>query len=299
MSHLPLVLGLAARQHGSVAVAQLLALGVTVEQIRHMVATGQWIRVSVLVLRRAGTPRTRGQVLVEAAFNAGEHAAVSHLPAAAWWRVNLKPGGIDIMRERGISTTLADGVRLHEPRCFPEHHRRVFRGVPVTVPSRIPFDVAATAPSQAEKVLDRLWTKGLLGHQSVTAMLDELAERGRTGISLMRELLADRGPDYRPNDTNLEDRFQQLAREAGWTSLVRQYQLLGREWLGRVDFIDHRRKLVIEVNSALYHDALIDRRADADRRAAIEAAGYRVSTFTDTEVWFDPRGTIARLRALR
>jgi len=188
--------------------------------------------------------------------------------------------------------------RIHEPRWFPEHHRTVFQDVPVTVPSRIPFDVAATLPSQAEKVLDRAWARGLLGHRSSTVMLGELAERGRPGIRLMRELLAARGPDYRPNDTNLEDRFQQLAREAGLFGLVRQHQLLGQEWLGRVDFLLVDRGLVIEVNSALYHDALVDQTADAARRRALEEAGFRVETFTDGQIWFDPSGTVARLRTL-
>ncbi|HEY8057701.1 MAG TPA: DUF559 domain-containing protein, partial [Acidimicrobiales bacterium] len=58
------------------------------------------------------------------------------------------------------------------------------------------------------------------------------------------------------------------------------------------------RRLVIEVQSALYHEALCDQAAEACRREALEAAGYRVEEFTDTEVWFDPAGTVRRLRAL-
>jgi very-short-patch-repair endonuclease len=170
--------------------------------------------------------------------------------------------------------------------------------VPVTVPSRIPFDIAATQPWRAAKALDRGWARDLLSYRSSMTMLDELAERGRRGITLMRQLLAERGPDYRPNDTNLEDRFQQLAREAGLYDLERQRNLCDREWLGRVDFVSLRRMLVIEVDSALYHDALIDKTADEARRAALTAAGYQVESFTDTEVWFDPPGTVGRLRAI-
>ena len=48
----------------------------------------------------------------------------------------------------------------------------------------------------------------------------------------------------------------------------------------------------------LLTDALTDKAADAERRAALQQAGYRVEEFTDTEVWFDPRGTVRRLRAL-
>ncbi len=130
-------------------------------------------------------------------------------------------------------------------------------------------------------------------------MLDELAGKGRKGITLMRELLDARGPDYRPNDTNLEDRFQALCKVVGLV-LERQRNLCDMgEWLGRVDFVSEKLMLVIEVDSALYHDAIVDRVADAERRAALEAAGYRVRSFTDHEIFHDRQGTLTRLRAIR
>jgi very-short-patch-repair endonuclease len=188
---------------------------------------------------------------------------------------------------------------VHEPRCLPAHHLTVLDGVPVTIPSRIPFDLAGTQPWLAEKALDRAWTMNLLTYKSSMAMLDDLAERGRRGITLMRELLAARGPNYRPNDTNLEDRFQELAREAGFHDLVRQRELLGREWIGRVDFVDDRRRIVFEVDSALYHGALIDQAADAARTRELESTGWQVERFTDSEIWFRPEATVDRLRAIR
>jgi very-short-patch-repair endonuclease len=71
------------------------------------------------------------------------------------------------------------------------------------------------------------------------------------------------------------------------------------EWLGRVDFLSEKLKVVIEVDSALYHDALIDERADAARQAELEAAGYRVHRFTDHEIFYEREATLDRLRALR
>lgn len=294
------LIALAERQHSSVAIRQVKALGASKSEVAHLTASGEWARITPSVLRRAGSPRSRGQRAVEAVLDAGEDAALSHRSDAAWWRLNgFSLADLEVTRLRNRNSQPARlATIIHEPRCFPEHHRTILDGVPVVVPSRIPFDLAATQPWLAEKALDRAWAKNLLSHQSVNLMLRELAERGRRGITLMRELLDERGPDYRPNDTNLEDRFQQLAKEAGLHDLERQRQLLGREWLGRVDFFSRRLRLVIEVNSALFHAALIDERADAERRLGIEAVGLRVETFTDTEVWFDPAGTVLRLRAL-
>lgn len=297
MFSIAVALALAARQHGSVTVLQLQELGATESTIRHMVRSGQWIRVTTRVLRRAGTPRTRGQELVEAALDGGRDAAISHLSGCAWYGLNVKPGGTVVTRLRGTTNRPARLSQVHEPRYFPPHRRTVHQGVPIVVPSRLPFDIAATLPSMTERVLDRAWARGLLSYLSMCTMLDEVAERGRPGIRLVRELLAERGPDYRPNDTNLEDRFQGLAHEVGLV-LVRQRQMLGREWLGRVDFVSLERALVIEVQSSLYHDALVDQAADAARREALEAAGFRVEEFWDHEIWHDPVGTVGRLRRL-
>lgn len=301
MQHHDQLRAIAARQHSSVAVRQIMALGATRSEVNHLVTSGEYERLTPSVLRLAGSPRSRGQRVIETVLDAGETAALSHRSDAAWWRLpGFTLADLEVTRLRNVSSQPARLARvIHEPRNFPEHHRTVLDGVPVVVPSRIPFDLAATQPWLAEKALDRAWAANLLSHQSVNRMLHELAERGRRGITLMRELLSERGPDYRPNDTNLEDRFQQLAHEAGLDDLERQRQLLGREWLGRVDFLGRRLRLVIEVNSALFHAALIDQRADAERRLGLEAEGLRVETFTDTEVWFDPAGTVRRLQAIR
>jgi very-short-patch-repair endonuclease len=176
----------------------------------------------------------------------------------------------------------------------------VHRSVAVTVPSRIPFDIAALGDARgAERALDRAWARHILDYASSRRMLEELAGKGRKGITLMRELLDARGPDYRPNDTNVEDRFQELCRLVG-LELERQRDLAEMgEWLGRVDFVSQKLMLVIEVDSALYHDAIVDREADAARRDALTAAGYRVHSFTDHEIFYDRESTLARLRAIR
>lgn len=292
------ILDLSSAQHASVGIWQLRERDLSYDEIDHLCDSGEWHRITPLVLRRAGSARTRAQELMEAVLDGGRHAGLTHLVAAQHWGVKLRPGRIDVSRERGTTTIPGRLATIHEPRSYPPHHRTVLDGIPISVPSRIPFEVAGTTPSRAEKVLDRLWGRNVLGYRSINRMLEELGGRGRPGITLMRELLAERGPDYHPNDTNLEDRFQELAREAGIDDLERQRHLFGEEWLGRVDFLRRRRRVLFEVQSALYHDALVDRRADALRRAAIEAAGYECHEFTDAEVWFDPRATVARLRTL-
>lgn len=299
LHHLACVL--AERQHGVVSTIQLRAHGATDAEIKHLLASDQWERLTPLVLRRRGSAPTKEQAVSAAVLDAGRRAGLSHHSDAAWFALNgfgLRP--LHVARLRDATSTPSRLATVHEPRCLPDHHLTVHRGVSVVVPSRIPFDIAALRDAKgAERALDRAWARHIVHHASMERMLEELAGRGRPGITLLRDLLAERGPDYRPNDTNLEDRLDELARIVG-LRLERQRDLAAMgEWLGRVDFVDERRKVVIEVDSALYHDALIDRAADAARRAALEAAGYTLHSFTDHEIFHDREGTLRRLRAIR
>lgn len=289
---------LAARQHGAISVPQLRQLGLSYDAIDHLVGSGQWNRRTPMVITRVGAPRTDALRCCEAVLDAGLGAALSHSSAAALWQLpgfELTP--LHVTRTRKRSDTPSRLSTLHEPRCFPDHHRTVVDGIPVTVPSRIVFDVAAVWPWRAATVLDRSWGRHLLSHRTMTAMLEELGERGRKGIRLVRELMAERGPDYRPNDTNLEDRFQELCRAAG-LEVERQKDLGGEEWLGRVDFVAWAVKAVLEVQSALWHDALIDKAKDAARRARMEAAGFAFYEFTDNEIFHRRAASIERLRRI-
>lgn len=180
------ILALSTTQHGAVSTRQLRERELTYDQIDHLCDSGEWRRVTVMVLRRAGSPRTRTQGLMEAALDAGRGAGLSHLVAAQHWGVRLRPGRIEVSRERATTTIPARLATVREQRLYPAHHRTVLDGIPTSVPSRIPFEIPATMPSQAEKVFDRLWARHLLGHRSIDRMLEEMSGRGRPGITLMR-----------------------------------------------------------------------------------------------------------------
>jgi very-short-patch-repair endonuclease len=55
----------------------------------------------------------------------------------------------------------------------------------------------------------------------------------------------------------------------------------------------------VEVQSALYHSSLTDRRKDADRIRRLRSAGWTVVEVTDDEIWRRPDRVLARVRAAR
>jgi very-short-patch-repair endonuclease len=148
-----------------------------------------------------------------------------------------------------------------------------------------------------ERLLDTAVSRNLVSAGSLHRLLAELARRGRPGISLMRELLAARGPDHRPAESGVESRFQELARRAGMRGFERQHDLGDDDgWIGRVDFVDRERSIIVETDTALYHGSLTDRRRDEMRRRRLTDAGWRVLVFTGVDVFDRPDEVVGRLR---
>jgi very-short-patch-repair endonuclease len=177
------------------------------------------------------------------------------------------------------------------------------QGIAVTTPARTIFDLAgdpAVHPGRVERVLDTAWARRLVTYRSLHQMLHSLAKRGRPGIGVMRSLLADRPVDYRPPESGLESRFRQLLSEAGLPPMERQVDV-GDEagWIGRVDFIDRANRVIVQIDSDLYHGSVLDQQRDATQTAALRAAGYVVVRIVEFDLWHRKDEVLNQLRALR
>ena len=113
----------------------------------------------------------------------------------------------------------------------------------------------------------------------------------------MRRLLAERAGAYVPPESNMEARLNAVAKRAGLHNLVRQRDVGAADWIGRVDFLDPEKRLVVEVDSDLHHTSLLDEAADAARDAALTDAGYTVVRIKEHDVWHRPYEVMRRLLA--
>lgn len=81
-------------------------------------------------------------------------------------------------------------------------------------------------------------------------------------------------------------RFQEIARGIGLRDFERQVNLGDNDrWIGRVDFVDRSRGIVIEVDSALYHGSLTDQRTDEARHHALGKAGLVVHSIDGNDLF--------------
>jgi len=292
------ILEVAAAQYGVFTRAQAAAHGVTRSALRNRLATGSWERVSSTVFRVAGTPPSPEQQAMTAALDVAG-GVVSHESSAAIWQLpgfRLTP--IHVVRELTPTQTPSALSTVHSSTHLPPGHRCVQYGIPVTTPARTLFDLASRVhPLGLPRLVDAAWSMRLVTGRALHAALEDHAERGRPGIQLMREILTDRPADHRPPDSNLEARFQEIAHSIGLTSLRRQVDLGGDVWVGRVDFVDDRQPLVVEVDSERFHGSLSDQQADEARRQALIDAGFVVLRIAEFDIWHRPAVVRDQLRA--
>lgn len=295
---------LAAAQQGLVARRQLRRLGLDGGAIGRRVRRGALVVLSKRVLSVGGTPSTARGRMMAGVLDGGDGAALSHGSASSLWRVpgfRLEP--VEVIGSRVIvSHGTHDLAIVHQPRNLLDRHCVEVDGIRVTTPTRTIFDLAGSPWMHAkrlERSLDTLWARGKVSHGSLTRMLHDLARRGRPGITLMRTLLSVRGPDYLPPGSNAEACFQQLVRSWGYGDFERQADVGDEErWIGRVDFVDSSRRLVVEVDPSLHHSSITDRRHDHERHSALEQAGFGFVSVTEDDLFFSPGVLRARLSAI-
>jgi very-short-patch-repair endonuclease len=292
---------LAARQHGAVSRSQLRPLGVSSRHIARRVDGGALIPVTREVLVVAGSAPTVARRSMAAVLHVPGRTGLSHRSAGAHWNIlPATPSAPEVMTERRGRAAVSPLGPVHTTTLLPDRHLTVVDGIPITVPVRVLFDLANDVhPKRLERLIDTTWRMRLVTGRLLRRTLADLAEHGRPGIQIMRALIEDRGDDYRPPDSNVEARFQELMAAIGVRTFERQVDLGGMDWAGRVDFVDPALALVVEVDSFMFHLSITDVADDQARRKKLEAAGFTIVTVSDFEVWHQPDVVKERVREAR
>jgi very-short-patch-repair endonuclease len=144
--------------------------------------------------------------------------------------------------------------------------------------------------------VDAAWSDRLVSYRSLDALIARMSQRGRRGLALLRDLVAERGPDHVPPASNLESRVAQILANAGLPAMRRQVDSGdGDGWIGRVDFRADAAPLVLEVQSERFHRGLTAEDADRHRLARLASAGFEVVEVTDREVFHEPQAICDRV----
>jgi very-short-patch-repair endonuclease len=220
-------------------------------------------------------------VFLAAVLALGDDAVLSHFAAAALW--NFWTGTttpVDVTLPRKIRSRR--GIRVHGVDELPPLATTIHRGIPVTTPARTVADLAGTMYSERafRRVMHEALARKLVDASSLQAEIDRALPRC-PGMGRLRAEIAD---GAKPTRSGLEDDMVELLRRHHAPSFETNVHVPGTpEWV-EVDVLFAAQKVVIEVDGERWHSTPFRRELDAHKQSLVEAAGYRVTRFTDDDV---------------
>lgn len=289
---------LAAGQLSLFTLRQVQALEVSESATRHRLTTGRWIVHRPSIFRLVGGPVTK-RVNLMAAVLAVPGSVASHHAAAA---LHGLPGFqvAPAVTVAGTALPRLRDVEVHRTLLLLDHHQRERDGIPCTSVARTIFDLCGSVhPRRAERALDNSLARRLVTLPALGRVFNDLAEHGRGGTVLMRELLEQRPIGYVAPESELEARFMELLDAFGLPQPTRQLDVGDSDaWIGRVDFVYRNAHLVVEVDGREGHSSLLDQLADADRDQRLDASGRMVLRFGWDDIVHRGRDAAAYLKAV-
>jgi very-short-patch-repair endonuclease/predicted transcriptional regulator of viral defense system len=284
-----LIAELADRQHGVVATWQLVALGLTHDDIRYRAKIGRLHRIYrgvYAVGHRNLSPKGHRMAAVLAC---GADAVLSHRSAAAHWGIGYPSYKIDVTTPRDSRSRKT--IRPHTA-VLHEEDRTIHDGIPITSVARTILDLAArTNQDGLTYLIEEADRKDRL---DLAALDRAIGRRPRVaGVVALRAVLA----TYRgPADTrsHLERGFRKLIANAGLPEPQFNVLVAGLT----VDVYWPQWRLVVELDSGLYHDTPRAFETDRIRDAILQKAGVRVLRVTDERFDHDANGVLADIIAL-
>jgi putative AbiEi antitoxin of type IV toxin-antitoxin system len=251
---------IAARQHGNVTRRQLIALGLNDNAIAHRIKLGRLHRAHrgvYAVGRPATTALERAMASVLAC---GRGALLSHASAMTlygFWTRWDSPFEVTVR-----TVHLRAGIRIHRSRTLTKRDIKTHLGIPVTSPARTIFDVA---PRMTDKQLARAVNDGLLSEHLSRSHLAELLNRHPA--DRLTEFVTTRDG---PTRSDWEREFPPFCKAHRLPDPVMSTIVAGHE----VDAFWPDEKLIIELDSWLYHSSRASFESDRDKDADTLAAGY-------------------------
>jgi len=283
---------LAERQHGVVAVRQLLAIGIGRKAVGSRLKRGRLHRIhrgAYAVGHRVLTPDGWRMAAVLAA---GDDAVLNRYSAVGLWGLRGTAGrrhSVTVPRQVALP-----GVETHRAR-LPDDEIRVVRGIRVTSVPRTILDLAATRSEQEvarlinEADVKRLW--------DTLSLWDLLARYPRrAGTRTVRRVLADR-PTGVPKNV-FEDAFLAFVDKHGLPRPeVNVWLQVGRH-LYEVDCLWRRQRLIVELDGRSAHDTARAFESDRLKDRRLRVARWQPIRVTWRQLHREERELAGDLEAL-
>lgn len=255
-------------QNDLVAWWQLRAIGWSEQRIAHHLAQRGWRRIHNGVFACTRSPLTRRQRWLAATLTE-PGTLLSHASAGACWGLRPWRGGFEtVVRAGSGGPRRFDGVLVSRSRTLTEEIAWK-DGIPLTSAERTIIDLSPFLGSEARGRSVREAIR--LGVTDVPALREALTRhRGRRGVRPLRELAElYAGLPLHRTRSDAEGKALERYRRAG----MRIPAINERVGRFEADFVDHERRLIVEVDGPQFH---LFPGEDERRERAWRARGYRV-----------------------
>jgi very-short-patch-repair endonuclease len=275
----------ASRQHGVITVAQLRALGLSVDEVKWRSRTGRLHPLHRGVYAVGHRKLTDESLFIAAVLAIGADAALSHLSAAQLYGLRRRRQGswVDVSTTRRVRPRTH--IRLHTVRTLERTKRN---GIPVTTPARTLLDLGDVLPPRKhERAVHEAEVQRLV---TIADLETQIAKSpGRRAATRLQAIIAD-GPA--PTRSDLEDAMLALLKRHGLPRPTTN-ATIGRD---EIDLHFPGTNLVVELDGWRYHGTRIRHRLDARKQARLEAAGLRVLRADWHQVTVEQAQTAQRVR---
>jgi Transcriptional regulator, AbiEi antitoxin/Protein of unknown function (DUF559) len=278
----------AAKQNGNITRRQLLALGLDDDAISYRVRIGRLYRVFrgvYAVGRRAVTPQERASAAVLAC---GPGAALSHGSAMTlwgFWRSWDTPFEVTVTCNRRPK-----GIRVHRSTTLRRREMTTQLGIRATVPARVLLDLS---PRLTDRALKRAVNNALNSQWLTEDQLVQTLDHHPTlpGTKRIAKLIGHAGTATR---SGWEDAFPRFCADHGLPAPV-----MGQPFHGYIlDAVFPAEKVIVELDSWLFHKGKIAFESDRERDAETLARGFVTVRVTEERLDERPGEEANRLHAI-
>lgn len=279
-------------QHACVSRRQLLAAGLTDNQIRTRTTRHQLELVHLGVYTAAGIPELPLRLEAAALLACGPAAVLGLLTAAEMWKLLPPPPGpsrVSVLVTAGSRGRSLAGIDLHRTTTLTTGDIRHLHGLPLTSPERTLIDLAsldAVGDRQLEHALDEALGRRIT---SLTKLTDAIAgHRSQPGAARLKRQIAARTTST-ITKSDFEARFLKLIRQAG----LPDPQTQARFGVFEVDAYWPHARFAVEFDSYQWHRVKTNFERDRRKDRTLQRLGIQVTRITWSQMRNDALELIA------
>jgi very-short-patch-repair endonuclease len=284
------IAAIAAKQHGNITRAQMLAAGLGDDTVDSWLRRGRLYQLhrGVYALGHLALPPLGAQMA--AVLACGEAALLSHSSAAHVWGLRPRPmDGIVEVTVMGTHVRGRRGIKVHRTAALDPLDARLHQNIPITAPGRALLEIAPELTTrELERALDEAFVRKLTTRSEVAAVLARYPRQ--RGSAILQELIDARRSTARTNSGG-EEAFLRLIREAGLPR-PRVNAKIGR-WVA--DFYWPEQGVVVEIDGHDFHSSRTALERDHRKDLDLQDAGLRVLRFSGRQVSREPLVAMVRV----